>query len=132
MLMRGLQSMPSTGRYAPPSKAALTLTEKLERVIDTFREVDPAMPSSYIRMFLAIAKKPGHGSSVYARDLGMVQPVASRIILELGQKTRSGGPGYELLDAAIDDEDFRLKRTFLTAQGRDLYRAVLSIWGVTP
>jgi DNA-binding MarR family transcriptional regulator len=134
LMVDGLQQPRSTsaGRYTPPSKAARTVSNKLEHVIDAFRKIDTAMPSSYMRMFLAIARKPGYGSSVYARELGMVQPVASRIILELGQKTRSGGPGYELLDSDIDEEDFRLKRTYLTAKGQELYREIVGIYGREP
>lgn len=120
------------GRFDPPNDEEIRKIERLERVIDAFRDIDPAMPSSYIRAFLAVAKAPGFGSSVYAREIGAVQAVASRILLELGQKTRSGGMGYGLLDSDNDPIDFRLKRTFLTPLGRSLWRKVLQAMGNSP
>lgn len=117
------------GRFDPPSEEEIRKADRLERIIDAFRDIDPAMPSSYMRAFVAVAKNPGFGSSVYAKDIGTVQAVASRILLELGQKSRGGGQGYDLLDSDNDPIDFRLKRTFLTPNGRSLWRKLMGALG---
>lgn len=120
-------------RFAPLSAEDIRIVEQMERFVDAFRVIrDGIMPSSYIRTFLAVAKEPGHGSSIYARKLGMVHAVASRILLELGQKTRWGGPGLMLLDTEVDSADRRIKRIFLTPAGQALFREVLGIYGTEP
>jgi DNA-binding MarR family transcriptional regulator len=77
-------------------------------------------PLSYQLAFLLVAMEPGHGTVHYAKKLGMHQPVISRILLEIGQKSRAGGPGLGLVAAEIDPTDLRARRYFLTPSGRAL------------
>jgi DNA-binding MarR family transcriptional regulator len=111
------------------TKLLLEDAEKVEaliRVIDIFREYDTAFPASYIAAFLLVAMNPGKGSSEYARDLGLAQAVTSRLMLEIGQKSRTGEEGLGLLDSSPDGQDLRVRRVFLTNKGRGLLRRVLA------
>jgi DNA-binding MarR family transcriptional regulator len=111
------------------TKLLLEDAEKVEaliRVIDIFREYDTTFPASYIAAFLLVAMKPGKGSSEYARDLGLAQAVTSRLMLEIGQKSRTGEEGLGLLDSSPDGQDLRVRRVFLTNKGRGLLRRVLA------
>lgn len=116
---------PPADRFAQPSDHDARQLRKATSLIDAFRAVDPAMPLSYAAAFLAVASNPGHGVTAYAETLGMVKPVASRVLLEIGIKTRTGGPGYELVDRVHNDADMRNVNYFLTAKGKKLMAAIL-------
>ncbi len=107
-------------KFAPPNEDTAGHLRAATEMLDAFRAVEPSIPSSYIAAFLAVAMDPGHGTAHYSKSLGMLQPVGSRVLLEIGQKTRTGGPGLGLVAAEYDKDDLRLKRYFLTAKGRGL------------
>ena len=112
-------------RFAPPTDADARLLRKSASLINAFRSVDPAMPLGYAAAFLAVATNPGQGVTYYADALGMLRPVCSRVLLEIGVKTRTGGPGYELVDRVQNSADMRNVNYYLTAKGRKLLAAVL-------
>lgn len=116
-------------KYAElPSDEALQV-ERLARVIDIFREFDTAFPSSYIAAFLLVALKPGKGGTDYARELGLAQAVTSRLLLEIGPKTRNGDEGLGLVDSSPDGKDLRIRRLFLTPKGKALLRRIMVAMG---
>jgi hypothetical protein len=70
---------------------------RVRRIVELFRNIEPRIPSSYMDAFLSVALKPGGGPTDYARDLGTSQPLASRVLLEIGMlKSRNQG------DVAVD------------------------------
>jgi DNA-binding MarR family transcriptional regulator len=79
-------------------------------------------PINYATAFLAVAMDPGHGVSHYAKVLGSLQPVASRRLLEIGQKTRNNTPGLGLIESVEDPSDLRRKPYYLTSYGHSLVR----------
>ncbi len=107
----------------PPDESVRLL--KLAFVIDQFREVDSAFPVSYIAALLAVAREPGLTGSEYAARLGLDQPVMSRILLEIGQKSRHGGPGRGWVLGVHDEIDLRRKNIYLTPVGRALVDVIL-------
>ena len=117
--------MATVDRFAQPSEADARLLRKTTSLIDAFRAVDPAMPLGYAAAFLAVASEPGQGVTHYADTLGMLRPVCSRVLLEIGIKTRTGGPGYELVDRVHNDADMRNVNYFLTAKGKKLLASIL-------
>jgi DNA-binding MarR family transcriptional regulator len=114
-------------RFASPDDDGARRLSRLFAVLQVLREVSPTLPASYAQALLAVAMKPGHGSGTYAKDLGVIQPVASRTLLEIGKKTRGGGPGLGLVDSQQDPVDLRQQRYFLTPKGRKLIDKVLQI-----
>lgn len=98
---------------------------RLAWIIDRFRELNSKMPSSYIAAFLAVAIKPGFGPSQYAKDLGTIQPIASRLLLEIGPKAREReGPGMGLVTRKISPENGREVEYTLTPEGARLARQI--------
>lgn len=118
-----------TDRFAELPEDEVNRLEALTRAIEVFREVDSAFPASYMAAFLMVAIKPGLGTSEYARRLGMLQPVASRILLEIGQKARTGEPGLGWIDGVSDLQDMRTKRMFVTPKGRAVLRKLNTALG---
>ena len=94
------------------------------RMVKAFREVDSKMPSSYLAAFLAVALKPGYGPTEYAKELGTIQPIASRILLEIGAQPRGGMQGLGLVDRRASAESLRNQEYYLTPKGRALLRKI--------
>ena len=73
-----------------------------------------------VLLLLEVARDQGHGATEYARRVGCTQATSSRILLELGQRARDGGPGLGLIEATRDTADLRLWNYCLTERGRDV------------
>lgn len=102
----------------------------LSRVFDifsAFREVAPSIPASYAQAFLAVAMNPGQPTGTYAKSIGMMQPVVSRTLLEIGKKSRTGGMGLDLVFSVDDAQDLRVKRYQLTEKGNKLIQSLLKV-----
>lgn len=117
----------SRDRFAAPSMDDVRRLTRLIAVFNALREVSPTIPASYAQAFLAVALNPGHGPGTYAQTLGLVQPVTSRTLLEIGKKTRKGGPGLGLVDSQSDAIDLRLTRYLLTTKGHNLMAKIMQI-----
>lgn len=94
-----------------------------------FRAIDPDLTLSYAEAFLAVAEKPGHGPTEYAKSLGSVQPVVSRLLHELGSRSRrkERTEGLGLVEWNIHPESLRNKQYFLTPKGESLKEKVVAI-----
>jgi len=116
---------PINDRYGRPDEETTGHLRAGLDFLNAFRSVEPNMPLSYALGFMHVALDPGYGTVHYARAMAMHQPVTSRILLEIGQKTRTGGPGLGLVDSVYDTVDLRLKRYFLTPKGKLLVQAIV-------
>lgn len=116
-------------RFDQPTDADVRKLNRLFNAIQAARTLYPAMPSSYIAAFLAVASKPGLGVTEYAKDLGTIQPIMSRILLEIGRKSRLRKEGLGLVDVSPDPQDLRINRHFLTPKGRTLLASMLKAMG---
>jgi DNA-binding MarR family transcriptional regulator len=103
--------------------------ERLLRAVEIFREFDTAFPASYVAAFLYVALQPGKGPSEIGEALGVAQAAASRLVLEIGQKSRHGGEGLGLVDSVPDPHDLRARKLFLTKKGRQLLSRLLVALG---
>ena len=112
-------------RAQPYTDTELRRLRALALVVRDFRELSPAFPSSYMLAFLAVAMRPGGGSTDYMQTLETAQPVASRILIALGPKGRSS-EGFGLVDTFIDTIDMRRKHTYLTDKGKTLVARILT------
>ena len=117
----------TTGKFTAPAPEEFTQISRLQDVIGTFRALDGAFPASYMVCLLAVAKEPGFGVTHYSTKLGMLQAVVSRILLELGNRTRKGGDGMGLVDSVRDPNDYRVYRYYLTPKGRAFVNSVLKL-----
>jgi len=87
-------------RFAPLEEDDAKRISRLFTIFEAFREVAPTIPASYAQAFLAIALKPGQPAGSYGLSLGLDQPVVSRILLEIGKKSRnSSKKGLDLVNS---------------------------------
>lgn len=111
----------ATDRFAPPGPSEAKTLRKALAFVDVFRQLDMMhMPANYIAAFLAVALDPGKGVTAYAEATGMLRPVTSRILLEIGAKSRNGESGLGLVDSVRGSTDLRAVNYFLTAKGKKL------------
>jgi len=107
-------------------KAAL---KRLQKIIQRFREEDSRMPSSYMEAFAAVAAEPGKGPTGYAEDMNTIQPIASRVLLEIGPKARQRPQALELVDRQQKPDSWREQEYFLTPKGRKLMKDLIKLMG---
>jgi DNA-binding MarR family transcriptional regulator len=96
--------------------------------LEPFAELSPTLPASYIISFLAVVEKEGRMVSEYARDVGVVKPVMTRHLLDLGERDRRGGEGMGLIDQRRDRQDLRVNRSFVSEKGAALLSKVRRAW----
>ena len=113
-------------RFLPPSKSDATALHHHLSTVQLFREVDGAIPASYLAAFLAVAISPGCTVTEVAELIGAGRPVTSRILLALGQRSRDGSAGYDLVDSSRANADLRSVNYFLTPKGRALVDRLLN------
>ncbi|SDR31636.1 hypothetical protein SAMN05519103_01954 [Rhizobiales bacterium GAS113] len=82
---------------------------------------------NHARAFLNVAMEPGQGPTHYGTKLGAIQPVVSRLLLELGIRARSGEKGLGLIDRDEAPDDLRGKRYHMTPEGRVFTKAIAGI-----
>lgn len=99
---------------------------RLNWVMSELRRLGSRLTANQIAAFLAVAEKPGLGPTEYAMGLGLLQPTASRLLLDVGPKQRNGA-GYHLVDRQGDPESLRQIRYYLTPEGHELAEKLASI-----
>lgn len=111
--------------FEKPQGEQATRLDKLSHIVDVFRLISPRMTASYMSGFLAVARNPGCGPTEYAKMLGTIQPIASRILLELGSHSRNEGKeGLGLVDRVVSPTSLRNQQYFLTPKGRKLLHEI--------
>jgi DNA-binding MarR family transcriptional regulator len=93
--------------------------------LEPFRSIRRTLPMQYMHAFLLVALDEGLGVMEYARQAGVAQSVMSRHLLDLGDRSRYGGPGYGLLTTRADPLNLRRHRVTLTDKGRDIAQAIM-------
>ncbi|ACA19282.1 transcriptional regulator, MarR family [Methylobacterium sp. 4-46] len=96
-------------------------------ILDTFRGMNPRMSITYAMGFLMVANRPGLGPTDYAPMLGTTQPIMSRMLLDLGPKTRDKPEGLGLLERRVSPESLRQVCYTLTAKGEELATKIARI-----
>ena len=121
-------SKPITIEWTPEERLEL---ERLARTIEAFEEISQTFPVSFMRTFLTVALKQGHGPVEYGKRMGVITPVVSRALAKIGMRgRRKGETSYELIEPFRDDEDARAIHYHLTPKGRSLLKKVLKAQGV--
>ena len=111
--------------FTSDDKSAL---DRLAGALLILREENPGIPSVDISLLLEVARRPGLGSSEYARGLGMSQAIVSRILQQLGGKHRAQTlEPLRLVDTVRDAHDLRLWHHYLTPKGEALIERVLHV-----
>jgi len=82
------------------------------------------VPLRLATAFLAVASNEGQGLNEYARRLGIDRSVISRIIHEIADRSRDGGPGLGLISIHEGGRPNRQQEIFLTKKGHAVARAM--------
>jgi DNA-binding MarR family transcriptional regulator len=90
-----------------------------------FITIRHTLPMQYVVAFLLVALDEGKGVMEYSKRAGVAQSVMSRHLLDLGDKDRSGGPGYGLVTSKNDPTNLRRRPVVLTDKGRVLAGLVI-------
>jgi len=98
------------------------LLTKLSAAMDILRSLDHKIPTSYISAILNVAISPGNELTHYARLMNIIEPIAARIILEIGQKSGIKEEPLGLVDARVSPASLHDKQYFLTDRGLELAR----------
>jgi DNA-binding MarR family transcriptional regulator len=106
----------------------LAKAQRLGAILNLLTSIDPPITLHYARALMEVAASPGLGTTEYARRLKLEQGVASRILLEIGLKLRSGEPGRGLMEAEGDAVDLRQKHYYLTKSGQEIVHRILEVY----
>jgi DNA-binding MarR family transcriptional regulator len=110
-------------RFAKPTDEDAAVLRRLDAVLSNFQS-HGINAISHVRALLQVALDPGVGPAEYARKLGTLQPVASRLLLDISTETSQGKTGLGLVDRDTDPMSLRNRRTFLTPKGRQVVNSV--------
>ena len=136
-MLTGLQGTPSGDKafLAMPSPYQETSEDQvnlrrasIRRVCDAmtrFRELSPTMPVSEVQMFLMVALNEGASLTELCELLDMKKSTASRYLLNLSDKTRTGDSGYGLISRESDPNELRRNMYGLTAKGRRMVQRLV-------
>lgn len=116
-------------RRSVDRRQSLTIAEQkkvaaLMAALEHFRILRPTMPAQYIYAFLMVCEDEGRGVTEYAQQAGVAQSVMSRHLLDLGDRDRSGQPGFGLVTLRQDPLNLRRHQAILTDKGRMLWHQV--------
>lgn len=103
------------------SKALRSLYDAITKM----RQLSPTMPVAQLQMFLLVALNEGASLTELSEKADMRKSTASRYLLDLSDKTRTGGEGYDLVTREADPEELRKNMYALTAKGLRLLKAMV-------
>ena len=89
-------------------------------VLNGFRDLSHTMPVGQVVMFLLVALNEGADQTQLAELMDIRKSTASRYLLDLSDKTRDGGRGYELITRDPDPTELRRNVYSLSPKGRAL------------
>ena len=85
------------------------------------------MPLQYLTSFLLVAMEEGLSVSDYAKKAGVSNSVMSRHLLDIGDRSRHGEPGFGLVTFSPRMENLREHEYRLTAKGKMLWEEIVLI-----
>jgi DNA-binding MarR family transcriptional regulator len=96
-------------------------------VAEQFWKLSPTMPVGEVVMFITVALNEGASLTELAALLDMKKATASRYLLDLSDKLRTGEKGYGLISRETDPAELRRNMYSLTAKGRSLVKQLASV-----
>lgn len=101
--------------------------EKLLRVIEAFRSLDPDMQMPMAASFLLVALHDGVSRTEVMRALHVAGSTATRNLTGLTAKGRLGRPGHGLVDQTVNPDERRWRMHSLNPEGRRFLRRLVEI-----
>lgn len=101
---------------------------QLASALAAFAVLSPThLPIHFAQIFLVVAKNEPCTFQTVMEALDLTNSAVSRTVMALGQTSRKGTPGFDLMYAAKDPKEGRRLIIFLTPKGKALYRQLTSI-----
>lgn len=98
---------------------------RLNKALGIFATLDPThFYAHHAHMFVLIAEMQPCTQQELAKALGVSPSSISRTLMALGETTRKGEAGYDLLDVGKDPDEGRRFLIRLNARGEALRRAL--------
>jgi DNA-binding MarR family transcriptional regulator len=94
--------------------------KKLLAALDILCHTKETIPVQAVRTFLMVALNEGEGVLDYAEKLGISQSVASRHLLDIGDRDRYMKPGLGWITQRLDPINRRKHQALLTGTGKAL------------
>jgi DNA-binding MarR family transcriptional regulator len=94
--------------------------------MNEFREISVTMPVGEVIMFLHVALNEGASLTELTEKLDMKKSTASRYLLDLSSKTRTGVEGHGLVIREQDPAELRRNMYTLSPKGRTLIRNLVN------
>ena len=108
-----------------PSPKAI---QRLIRVIDVLRTLDPELPVQHAAAFLAVSSNEGMSQARLAREVSFSRSSADRFCARFSQKGwPEGRPGLGLIEVLTGPEDARLRPMHLTPKGRHVVKLMADL-----
>lgn len=100
-------------------------------IVKRFRVIDPNIELVTVGIFLLIALNEGITNSDVAEYFAINKARASRNIQILSSvaRTRKDKQGLHLVHQVLDNDDFRVRKLFLTKKGKDVKNDLLKLLG---
>jgi|TARA_B110000261_G_scaffold119927_1_gene133750 DNA-binding MarR family transcriptional regulator len=100
-------------------------------LVRMFRKVDPDIELVTVGIFSLIALNEGVTNSDVAEYFSINKARASRNVQILSSvaRTRKSNQGLGLLHQVLDDDDFRVRKLYLTKKGKDVKNNMLKLLG---
>jgi len=99
--------------------------QMLRSICDTFKQLRglaPTLPVGAVYMFLQVALNEGASLSELTERSGIKKATASRYLLDLSDKVRSGDSGYGLVLRSADPQELRRNQYSLSPLGRTIIK----------
>lgn len=93
---------------------------KIMDCMQIFREIYSEIPPQTCLMFMQVCQKEGCSIKDLQERFEMSQASASRNARLLSSRVSSGRNGLGLVELRVDEQDYRIKRAFLTPRGREV------------
>ncbi|SDK00539.1 hypothetical protein SAMN04488540_11737 [Ferrimonas sediminum] len=93
---------------------------KLMDAVEIFRDVYSEIPPQTCLMFMQVCQEEGCSIKDLQERFEMSQASASRNARLLSDRVHSGRQGLGLVELRIDEQDYRIKRAYLTEKGREI------------
>ena len=96
---------------------------RLESSLAAFAVLEPThFPLHFAQIFLVVARHEPCTFQTVMEALDLTNSAVSRTVMALGQTSRKGTPGFDLMYCQKDPKEGRRLLIFLTPKGKALYR----------
>ena len=95
------------------------------RLMAVLKGYHPDFPPNGLAIFMAISLDDGLSGAELTTILDIPKATVSRNLRMLGCRASAGKEGLKLLELRHDEEDYRIRRAYLTPYGKQLLKEII-------